>query len=223
MNDAVRPSPHDTLFVHNPLKQSFTIEYEDRPWTIAAGDTVSHPFDLAVHFAGEMATAVINEMGNQARARIEKAQPQISLQDLHRELLKREIRTNDKNVRKKLMSKIIKGVDKLYPMEAQRPLDPKRESTVTASTPYYSMDEQIVIEILKDDYRQLAGQLAGKQPTETTERITTDIGMFEEVEAPPQEATTPSQPSEEVKGKPQPKKAGKQGKKDDDLFKEVMS
>lgn len=223
-NDVPQPSPHDTLLVHNPLKQPFTIEYEHRMWTIDANETVGHPRHLAVQIAGQMATAVINRMGDVVRTRIEKNNPQISVPDLQTELLKREPRTNNLELREKIIRKVIVGVEKLYPMEAQRPLDPKREAAITGVGDYYSADEKIIMKITNAEYARLAGFGAEEGAAQSTSKITTDISEFME-ENVPEQKPKPTVKLEELPEEKEQKqeKSAKSKKEEDELFKEVMA
>lgn len=224
MNDVVAPSPDDTIVITNPLKQAFTIKYNQRPWTLAAGDTVSHPWDLAVHFAGEMTTAIINAMGDKVRETLRSANPNMSLYDLNRQLIKSEPRTNDRNLRKKVMKRIVVEVDKLYPRAPENELE-KGETAIAASSNFYSMDEELFIELLSDSYAKKSGLPVGTKPTQTTERITTDISEFASPGLKPEKEekveTTQSEPKEEAE------KLTKKKKQDlmDDVFekKEVLA
>jgi hypothetical protein len=214
MQEPPRPSPHDQLVVYNPLNQPFTIEYEHRFWTIDPHESAAHPRYLAEQFAGQMATAVINRMGDDVRARIMQAQPQISLPDLNTELLKREPRTNNLELREKIIRKVVVGVEALYPLEKERPEDPK-EGAVKAGIPYYNEDQKIIMKITNADYARLAGIGADKEVIETTSKVTTDIGFLEE--ATP---AKPLQPTTKLESKPEEKPIKKE---EPDLFKEVVA
>jgi hypothetical protein len=211
---APRPSPDDILIVSNPLSQSFTIEYEHRFWTLESKEQAEHPRFLVEAFAREMATAIINRMGDVVRERIYNANPNITTHDANKELLKSEPRTNNLQLREKIIKKIVIGVKSLYPKEKERELDPKRETAISAGEDFYNPDQKIIMKITNKEYARLAGIDFQDDVQAGTSQITSDVSFVDkEPEVKPTATLSKEDKKEEEKVK----------KEEDSLVKEVIN